>query len=116
VRPVAEAGEEKQELKLPGFLKKLAESKSGLRNDIRDAVLNIVFKVAEKSGVYLNPYYILNHMLAARIREELEEFVATILLDNGLIIEAMVTPYNSWIAVDSTIKCDCTNICEERDR
>jgi len=108
--------EEKPKLELPEFIKKLAEPKSGLRNDIRDAVLNIVFKVAEKSGVYLNPVYILNHVLAARIREDLGEFIATLILDNGMVIEATVTPYSSWISIDSTIRCDCTNICEERGR
>jgi len=113
---VAGAGNEKHDLELPEHVKKLAESKSELRNDIRDAVLSIIFKIAEKSGVYLNPVYILNHIVVAEIKEGLGEFTARVILDNGMVIEAMVTPYNSWIAVDSTIKCDCTNICEGRGR
>ena len=113
---MTEADKEKPGLKLPEFLKKLLNSRSEVRNDIRDYVLSIIFKVAEQSGVYLNPVYILNHIVAAKTREDDAEFIASIVLDNGLIIEAMVTPYSSWIAVDSTIHCDCTNICEERGR
>jgi hypothetical protein len=108
--------EEKPGLELPEELKKLVESRSKVRNDIRDMVLNIVFKVAEISGVYLNLMYILNHILAARIREELEDFVAAIVLDNGMIIEAKITTYSSYIKIDSVIRCECANICEERDR
>ena len=103
---------EEQELKLPEELKRLLGSKSELRNDIRDAVLNIIFKIAEKSAVYLNPVYMLNHILATKIEEGIEYFCATIFLDNGMVITATITPHRSYIMIDSVVRCEC----EEKGR
>jgi hypothetical protein len=91
----------------------LKREKTELRNDIRDTALNIIFKIAEKSAVYLNPVFILNHILVARVEGGVEDFRASIVLDNGISITAIVTPQKSLIEINSIVRCDCVNICEE---
>ena len=111
---MAEAGKEKQELKLPKYVEDLARSKFELRNDVLTAVINVVFKAAEQSGVYLNIHYIFNHVVAAKFWEGIDEYYAELFLDNGMVITATITPYKSWVTIGGIIECDCTNICEER--
>jgi len=113
---LAEVGKEKPKLELPEHVMALAKSKSEIRNDVLTAAINIVLKVAEESGVYLNPHFILNHIVAAKFGEWIDEFYAELFLDNGMAITATVTPYKSWVTIGSVIECECTNICEERGR
>jgi hypothetical protein len=100
-----QANETITKLDLPEPLKRLAESVPVIRSDVKDIAISIVLKVAEQTNTFLDVHYILNHIVAARIWQEVGVYHVALYLDNGIVIEAVVGPISSWLEVKSVSEC-----------